>query len=262
MTIDDLLTAMHLPAPAVTAQRVAKDLLSKQASTPADRRLIAAGIERLTWRATIKTATTGLLADSDDLRLEEQTPIVEIVVLTLTLKPGLTPARRTRLETLVHRSIAYPTLLASVDDATGLRLSLAAKRMSDVTAAATVLDGDVLAADVEAMPVEVLANFKMAIALPASARRIRDVWMQWRRCIVALQIAAVTGVFELSLEDEKRSESLATLEQLQAELKRLQREVRGERQIARQGELNLAIRNVRRQIEAVPRTLAGQPAIP
>nr|MBA3810915.1 DUF4391 domain-containing protein [Caulobacteraceae bacterium] len=98
---DALHDALVLPRAARVDRRVAKALLVERGGlSSADRRLIEAGLERLTWRATLKPATAGLRAFADEAR-----DYAGIVVMAAAFRPG---AKAARLTEVIHRAIAHP----------------------------------------------------------------------------------------------------------------------------------------------------------
>lgn len=135
MTADEIVAALALPPQALVNRKLPKKLLAENAATTAaDRRAIADGVEDITWVAALKPATVGVPAFRDDAR-----HYLEVAVVTVTLRPN---ARAARLRELVHRAIPYPVALAC-----GGLLSLAELRHNLSVPGKTVLDGDVLVAD-------------------------------------------------------------------------------------------------------------------
>ena len=81
--LDNLYDALALPPAALLNRRVAKSLLSERGDlSSADRRRVDTGLERLTWRATLKPAHAGVPAFNDDAR-----DYAQIVVMTALLRP-------------------------------------------------------------------------------------------------------------------------------------------------------------------------------
>ena len=135
----ELIAALALPDDALVDRRVPKTLLIENgAPTAGDRRRIQEGVAEIRWLAALKPTTVGVAEYRDAGR-----EYLEIAVLQLTLRSG---TRAARLIELVHRAVPYPVLLiARQGDTT--ELSLAHKRWSQGEAGKTVLDGDVVTAD-------------------------------------------------------------------------------------------------------------------
>ena len=239
MIAADLIAALDLPANARLDRRVPKTLLLEYgAPTAADKRRIRDGIEEVRWVASLKPTTIGVPAFRDDAR-----EYLEIAVLIVALRAG---AKAERLSELLHRAVPYPLFLL-LDVGTGLTLSLAHKRWSQGEAGATVLDGDLVAADIAATnSAQVIPSFLGALSL--SSQPSADLFKLYQGCIDAVQAllaAQLTGHFRLpgSLQHaEDRREALREASRLGAEINRLRAAAAKEKQMPRQVELNLALK--------------------
>ena len=141
MNAADLIAALDLPEVSRVDQRIPKKMLAENgAPTAADKRNINDGIEKAMWLAALKSTTIGVPEYRDDVR-----EYLEIAVLDVELRGK---AKSMRLMELIHRAIPYPVfLVTTLDDA--VTLSLAHKRWSLGEKDKMVLDGDVLAGNID-----------------------------------------------------------------------------------------------------------------
>lgn len=247
MTAGDLLAVLDLPAATRVDQRVPKKLfLENGAPTAADRRAITAGVEECRWIAALKPHTIGV-PDYRDADRE----YVEIHVLRLTVTPD---AKTTRLTELVHRAVPYPLLLLQ-EQGTGLTLSAAQKRHSLGEAGKTVLESPPVVVDVSG-PAFTRFRSDFAAALPLTKQprsSLYALYSGWLDTLVALLAAARSGQFRLCdtrAAAEARRQALQTCASADAEMARIRAAAARETQVARQAELNQALRTVRERLAA------------
>lgn len=244
MNVDALFTALDLPAGSRVDQRVPKKLLLENgAPTAADKRHINEGIEDLVWLAALKPTTIGVPEYRDDAR-----EYLEIAVLRLTLRTG---AKTTRLVELLHRAIPYPVLLLTEQGAQP-GVSMAHKRWSQGEAGKTVLEDEVITVDWDTRrDTDHWPAFRDALALGCQPRAtLYALYQGWLDTLLALRAARVTGVFAVAANTEKaavRREALREWARLDAVIARLRSSASGEKQLARQVELNLEFKRVEAQ---------------
>jgi hypothetical protein len=247
MTADDLLAALDLPVATRVDQRVPKKLfLENGAPTAADRRVITEGVEECRWVAALKPHTIGV-PDYRDTDRE----YVEIHVLRLTTEPD---AKITRLTELVHRAVPYPLLLVH-ERGNAITLSAAHKRHSLGEAGKTVLESPPVAVDVGG---PAFARFQgdFVAALPLTKQpqgSLYALYSGWLDTLVALLAAARSGQFrmcETLAAAEARRQALETCVSADAEVARIRAAAARETQVARQAELNQAVRAVRARLAA------------
>lgn len=254
MNRTDVLDALHLPDSARVDQRVPKKLLLESgAPTAADKRLINDSIEEIQWVAALKPNTIGVSDYRDELR-----EYLEIAVLTVTLRsqPGqdkAKPANVARLAELVHRAIPYPVLLL-LYSGQSMTLSLAHKRWSQGEAGKVVLDGGLVAASLpeDAPGAEAMDAFMQAVALARQPRSsLLALYQGWMDAVQALLAAKMTGAFKAAEGPEQaaaRRHALQECARLEAEATRLRTQAAKEKQLARQVELNLALKRVQAEL--------------
>lgn len=243
MNAGDLPAALDLPARARVDQRVPKKLLLEQATTTFDRRCITEGIKEVWWVAALKPTTIGVPLFHDEVR-----EYLEIAVLSASLRAGAKSVRRARL---LHRAVPYPLLLVAEQEDC-LSLSLAHKRWSQNEAGATVLDGEVISAEIASGesggPVQ---GFQAALALTRQPRaHLFALYQGWMDTSAALRVARETGAFALPaspVDAIARQDALRECARLDAEIARLRAAAAKEHQVARQVELNLELKRVQRQ---------------
>jgi hypothetical protein len=252
----DLLAALDLPAASRVDRRVPKTLLIEHgAPTPADRRHINERIDELQWVAALKPTTIGVPEYRDDVR-----EYLEVAVLRLTLRADgnealvarteLRSASAQRIIELVHRAVPYPVMLViEHDQARRVGLSVANKRWSKGEAGKTVLDGEVVAVEWDAASGDLRwPAVADALALGRQPRTtMYALYQGWMDTLIAMQAASVTGTFTAAASPEQaadRFEALRECERLDAEIARVRAAAAREKQVARQVELNLALKRL------------------
>ena len=241
MNADAILAALDLPASSRVDQRLPKKLLLENgAPTAADKRLINDGIDELLWLAALKPTTIGVPEYRDDVR-----EYLEIAVLRLTLRAAAKP---TRLVELVHRAVPYPLLLLT-QHGDNFELSAAHKRWSQGEAGKTVLEGDIVAAEWDAVrDAERWPAFRDALALGTQPRTtLHALYQGWIDTLLALNAARVTGTFAVAGNADHAAARRGALQEcarLDVEIARLRTAAAKEKQMARQVELNLELKRV------------------
>jgi len=254
MNSTDLIAALDLPAASRVDRRVPKTLLLEHgAPTPADRRHINERIGELQWVAALKPTTIGVPDYRDDVR-----EYLEIAVLRLTLRAEsqarvaqaqLASATAQRIIELVHRAVPYPVMLViEHGQARQIGLSVAHKRWSQGEAGTTVLDGEVVAVEWDGSEAVVWTAVTQALALGRQPRTtMYSLYQGWMETLIAVQAARVTGTFTAPASPghaSDRLEALRECERLDAEITRVRAAAAKEKQVARQIELNLAVRRL------------------
>lgn len=257
MTEQDILLALGFPDSCRVDQRVPKKLLVENgAPTAADKRQIVDAIEEIQWVAALKPTTIGIAGYRDEVR-----EYAEIAVLTVTLRAtDDKPANVARLAELVHRAIPYPVLLL-LHSGQGLRLSLAHKRWAQNEAGKVVLDGGVvsIALPDDALSAAALSAFTQALAIAGQPQAtLFGTYQGWMDSVQALLAARLTGTFKAADSPQQaaaRRQALQDCEQLELEAIRLRAQAAKENQLARQVELNLALKRVQTQLAAARQQL-------
>ena len=243
----DLIAALALPDDALVDRRVPKTLLIENgAPTAADKRRIQEGIAEIRWLAALKPTTVGVAEYRDAAR-----EYLEIAVLQLTLRSG---ARAVRLIELVHRAVPYPVLLiARQGDAT--QLSLAHKRWSQGETGKTVLDGDVVTADVDnACADRISAAFWDSLTITRRPHAsLHALYQAWMDAVQALRAASVTGLFSIpasTAEAADRASALLEYGRLESRICELSAAGAKEKQLTRLAEINLELKRLRADRDA------------
>lgn len=239
-----LVAALGFPEGATVNQRIPKKMLIETGMpTAADKRAITDGIDDIQWLAALKPVTVGIPAYQDEAR-----DYLEIAVLSLNLRPD---AKASRIAELVHRAIPYPTFLIAYSPS-GVSISLAHKRWAQNEAEKTVLDGEVLEANLHSPGrSDLVQQFVEALALDKQPRlSLHALYQGWMDTLIALQTAFVTGVFAASASREhavERHQALQEVKKLRVEIARLKAVAAKGKQIARQVELNTEIKRLERE---------------
>lgn len=249
MTVQDIIAALDLPGSCRVDQRVPKKLLVENgAPTASDKRQINDGIEEIQWLAALKPNTIGVPEYRDDVR-----EYLEIAVLNVTLRGN---AQAGRLAELVHRAVPYPMVLLLNSEQT-LMLSLAHKRWAQNEASKVVLDGDMvevaLSVDAPSSAVEIAFMQTLALARQPQAT-LNALYQGWMDKLEALLAARLTGSFKDTNSPEQaaaRRQGLQDCQRLELEAVSLRAKAAKEKQLARQVELNLALKRVQAQLAAV-----------
>ena len=253
----DIVLALGLPDSCRVDQRVPKKLLLENgAPTAADKRLINNGSEEIQWVAALKPTTIGMSDYRDDLR-----EYLEIAVLAVTVRA--TDAKSTnavRLAELVHRAVPYPVLLL-LESEPRVTLSLAHKRWAQNEAGKIVLDGSVVSIPLpdDALSVAALSAFMQALALTRQTQTtLLGLYQDWMDSVQALLAARLTGTFKATdspAQAAARRQALQECERLELEATRLRTQAAKEKQLARQVDLNLALKRVQAQLAAARQQL-------
>ena len=235
----EVIAALDLPLGARVDRRVPKKLLAEHgAPTAADKRRILDGIEEVQWLAALKPTTIGVPAYSDKVR-----EYIEIAVLCAVLRAD---AKADRLAALIHRAVPYPVFLIATEGER-LTVSLAHKRWSQGEAAATVLEGELVTAVLEAgKPDQFAPPFREALALAHQPRAdLYLLYQGWMNALFALLAARVTGAFTTAASLDQaaaRREALGDYARLDTEIARLRAVAATEKQISKRVELNLKLK--------------------
>ena len=237
----DPIAALALPGSALVDRRVPKSMLVENgAPTPADKRRIRDGIEEIRWLAVLKPTTIGVAEYRDDAR-----EYLEIAVLKVTLRPG---ARAARIIELMHRAVPYPVFLVAWKRETP-GISLANKRWSLGDAGKTVVDGDIIAAELgEGFPIELSSAFCDSLSLSDQPRTtLYGLYQGWIDRLQALKVASITGDFLVPNSPAvaaDRSEALREYLRLDTQIKDLRAAASKERQLARLVEMNVKLKRL------------------
>jgi hypothetical protein len=243
--------ALALPASCRVDQRVPKKMLVENgAPTSADKRLINDTIEEVQWLAALKPNTVGVAEYRDDER-----EYLEVAVLAITARhapqgggasAANKPVNTTRLTELVHRAVPYPVLLLLAAPQ-GVFLSLAHKRWAQNEAGKVVLDRDPVAVD---LPLDLTAEHPFVQALSMTRQpqaSLLTLYQGWIDCLTAWQASKVTGTFTTTSTPAQavaRRDALRVYERLELESARLRTLVAKEKQMAKQVDLNLALKRI------------------
>lgn len=251
MMLETFINALILPANCRVDQRVPKKLLVENgAPTSADKRLINDCIEEVQWLAALKPNTVGVAEYRDDER-----EYLEVAVLCVTARhapqgdsagASNKPVYITRLAELLHRAVPYPVVLLLAAPQ-GVFLSLAHKRWSQNEAGKVVLDGEPATVDL-APDLSAEHPFVQALALSRQPQTsLLALYQGWLDCLTALQVSKVTGSFAAAstpAQAAARREALRTCQRLELESARLRALAAKEKQMAKQVDLNLALKRI------------------
>ena len=243
----DLIAALALPGSALVDRRVPKSMLVENgAPTPADKRRIRDGIEEIRWLAMLKPTTIGVADYRDDTR-----EYLEIAVLQVALRPG---ARADRIIELMHRAVPYPVFLIAWKEGTP-SISLVHKRWSLGEAGKTVVDGEIVAAELgKGFPVEISSGFFDSLSLSHKPRTtLYGLYQGWVDRLQALKAASVTGEFSVPpspVAAADRSIALQEYLRLDGQIKDMRAAASKEKQLARLVEMNVKLKRLQADRDA------------
>ncbi|MFA6120901.1 MAG: DUF4391 domain-containing protein [Sideroxydans sp.] len=242
MSLQDLIAALELPASCRVDQRIPKKLLVENgAPTAADKRNINEGIEEIQWVASLKSSSIGVPEYRDEAR-----EYLEITVLHIVLRQD---AKAARIAELTHRAVPYPLMLL-MTSGSQLTVSMAHIRWAQNEAGKVVLDGEVLAVNLsEPSPArELTSDFLRALSIARQPREnLMVLYQGWLDTLAAFQAALITGAFTQSRNDEQaaaRRASLRECRDIDQQIAILRSAASKEKQLARQVELNLEIKQL------------------
>lgn len=259
-----VISALALPASCRVDQRVPKKMLIENgAPTAADKRLLNEAIEEIQWIAALKPNTVGV----PDYRDEER-EYLEVAVISIATRGAhaaaaiegaapsadtvAKPVSTTRLAELVHRAVPYPLLLVLATPQ-GLFMSMAHKRWAQNEAGKVVLDGEVATIDT-AGDLSPTHPFMQSLAVAHQPQAtLMALYQGWLDCLTALQAARYTGTFKATDDPAQaaaRRVALRECQRLEQEAGRLRALAAKEKQMAKQVDLNLALKRVHAALAA------------
>lgn len=271
--LSTLLSSLELPPACVLNERIAKKLLvDNGAATPADKRAINEGIDELIWVAALKPNNAGVPAYRDESR-----EYLEIAIMTMRCRAE---ARSSRITELIHRSIPYPVLLIAIKEPDAqstedeisrkafsqgsklgpgsplLNVSIADKRFSQSDAQSMVLEDGVTEVQLEAD-----SRFEAFASAMNLGKQPRDSMLRlyhgWAAILDAYRASRITGEFSTnSLSREERRSAIAAFERIEREISILRNQAAKEKQINRRVELNLDVKRLEAQLDAVRKQLS------
>lgn len=269
MNWPDVVSALSLPDSARVDQHVPKKLLlDNGAPTASDKRLITDAIKDIQWLAALKPNTIGVPEYRDTQR-----EYLEVAVLAATLRGAIKPASLSRLAELVHRAVPYPVLLL-LDEKRAeepiLTISLAHKRWAQNEAGKIVLDGDLVSASlfqaadgtpgaVAKAASDIERDFMQSLAIARQPQAsLHALYEGWIECLQTLHAARRTRIYRAAATPEQaaaRRQALADCQRLEGEISRLRAEATKEKQLARQVELNLALKRIQSELASAQQQL-------
>jgi hypothetical protein len=182
-----LLDALALPATArMTPRGVKRELTSNMVGPRADKQLLETKLASVEVAGVLRPNELGIAAFAGDGR-----DYAEIVVLAAKLQDA---DRRARIEELLHRAVHNPVVLL-LEAADASWLSLAHKRPAPAAAAGVMLDHVDTTQIEPTCPTGDAFLDSLAFRPPADATNLFAVYEGWINCVLAAQVAALTGIY-------------------------------------------------------------------
>lgn len=246
MSLDLIIEALGLPPSSIIGQKLPKKTLTERgARTAVERRLIKETVSKITWIASLKSATIGVKAYTDKTR-EYQ----EVQVFHAELRGK---AKVSKFMELFHRSIAYPLLLI-VSFEKENTISVAHKRHSLSEKGAVVMDGEIIAAAIASLQPENSINaFINSLAVPSQPHTdLLDFYNGW--------VASITGriverrIRKFSLPDSPEDAAnmriaVGECQRIEDRMVSIRKEAAKEKQMSRQVELNMELQQLQATLD-------------
>ncbi len=259
MNVNDLINALDLPVSSRVDKCVPKKMLVEQgACAIGDRKQILEGIEDISWLAALKPNNIGIPGFNDDVR-----EYLEIAALTVKFRET---SKASRLIELIHRAVPYPLLLISAG-AGSISMSLAHKRRSQGETNRVVVDGRIFLIQFEHEPLDSCLNdFLASIALSQQPENnLFELYQGWINCIAALEVARINGIFIVPQSANDAVVMRKALEEysaLKINIAILRTRAEKEKQLKRQVDLNLEIKQLEIKMSDNHKLMASCPRTP
>lgn len=248
---EEITTQFALPKSCIVRKRIAKTLLSEHgAVNAADRKLVNNSIESIHTIAMLKPSAVGIAA----WHHPEYGDYLEIAMLRMVLKSGVTTSQINRLIQLLHRAIPYPVVLftESQDCQNSIDLSFAHKRLSQVDSQSYVLEDEVFRVAIAEQQTEHLYLYRPFTLHTQVASDLRMLYQAWIDRATGLSVAGITGECITVQSSEQatllREQSAAYLSKTK-EIDQLRSRVRKESQLSKKADINLQIQALKKQIQ-------------
>ena len=228
-------------------QRIAKTLFCESGVlAAADKRIFKKEVDEVRCLYVMDSEGTQIVPVVD-----EERDYSCLAVIGMTLR---TAAHADRIAELCHRAMPYPLLVVMEGDEGRLLFSMAEKRISHDGRGGTVLERTVVTAWLDVASCE---PFIRASQFSDAAKHdFRSVYGWYMERLEALNAAQVTGVFKLDCGDPaRRRAALAAIHELDGRLVALRRQVRRDATMAELIDLNMKIKSLEREREALAEQL-------
>lgn len=247
--IEPFYEKLAVPDSCYLGKRMSKRMFYENAQLNAtDKKAFTDDIDRITWMYTLKPDTINISRYED-----EEREYHEIAVIQVNLKQ---PQRYKRLAEVIQRAIPYPMLLVFADGSK-VALSLADKRINradrEKIMVASFHNTDWF--DL-ATPVEYESQFLDSCTVKAfSYNHFLAFYSDLTKRVVALNCAVHSGRFTLGEDDEKaivlRLQDLAELDRLHQESATLRGQLKKEKNLGTQIQLNTQVKHISDRINSI-----------
>lgn len=257
-SFDGFLENLDIPSSCRLDKPVFKKLfLDNGVLDATDKKCLKDDISRVRWLYTLKPSTINIAAYGDDIR-----EYPEVAVLHVELS---NPNRVARIAHFINRSIPYPLVLlftSEIDGGTSMSVSLADKRINQANKERWVLEDSVnsgwLNFSDQSVPESEFLNSIKVTALPFT-----NFWRFYQALmdrVIGMNCASYSGAFKLDVHSGSeqgagRLEKLRELEKLEVQKSELANQLKKERQIGRQVDLNTKVKNINDRIAEIKGSL-------
>ena len=257
-SFEDFLEHLDIPSSCGLDKPVFKKLfLDNGVLDATDKKCLKDDISRVRWLYTLKPSTINIAAYGDDIR-----DYPEVAVLHVELSNS---SRAARIAHFINRSIPYPLVLlftAEIDGHTSMSISLADKRINQADKEKWVLEDSVNSgwltfSDQSASESEFMNSLRIT-ALPFT-----DFWRFYQALmerVIAINCAIHSGDFKLDVhgtshQGNGRLEKLRELEKLDTRKAEIANELKKEKQMGKQVDLNTKVKNINDRIAEIKGSL-------
>jgi|AntAceMinimDraft_17_1070374.scaffolds.fasta_scaffold01706_4 hypothetical protein len=247
--IDILYEKMMIPESCYLGKRVFKKLFHENAKlNVTDRKALRDDVDTIIWQYSFKPTTIPIQSYEDD-----QQEYHEVALLQVNLKQT---GRVNRLAEIIHRAIPYPLIVVFVSDTICL-ISLADKRFSQVEKEAIVAEGFQTTGWLDLLkPTESQGAFLESLEI--SRWPHTNFFVFYRAAmdrVIALKCAEQSGRYSLELPNgltvDDRVCKLKQVEKLKQEKSGILNQIKNEKNLGTQVQMNTQIKNITDLIEEI-----------
>ncbi|MCG2829747.1 MAG: DUF4391 domain-containing protein [Desulfobacteraceae bacterium] len=246
--IETLYEKMAIPDACHLGKRVFKKLFHENAKLGVtDKKAFREDIDVITWEYTLKPSTIPIQAYEDDQREYHEVAILQVALKTLN--------RTNRIAEIIHRAIPYPLVVVFTYKTT-CTLSLAHKRFSQAEKGAIVAEDFIITGWIDlSVPTTVQQAFLDSLAvsdLPHT--HFLAFYSAFADRLVALDCARLTGEYHLESAAAKRQvrqDRLTVCHEIEIQIAGHKAAIKNETQFNRQVELNMKIKELEKQLQAI-----------
>jgi hypothetical protein len=246
--IETLYKKMAIPDACHLGKRIFKKLFHENAKLGAtDKKAFREDIDVITWQYTLKPSTIQIQAYEDDQREYHEVAILQVNLKTLN--------RTSRIAEIIHRAIPYPLVVVFTYKTT-CTMSLAHKRFSQAEKGAIVAEDFLITDWIDLLaPTPIQQAFLDSIALSVLPHtHFFAFYSAFTDRLVALDCARLTGEYRLepiAIKRKVQRGQLALCHELEIQIAGHKSAILKEMQFNRKVELNMKMKEMEKQLQAI-----------